>query len=296
MRKNVSDISKEHNFYVYGVSYSGNPKDNTVMYIGKKVEHLVSSLKDVHESLIFVENGITVPEEYKQYNCFIFTDNPQFEYAKYISDFAEYERKQEMALGYDLTKGGYYIGKNVEIGKNSYIEPGVLIGHNVVIGDNATIHAGAKIKHAVIGDNFICAENTSIGNDSFNVTYDKNKNRYRIPTFGNVIMGQSVEIGACSTIARGACESTVIGDYVKIDNLVYIAHDVHLGDNTEVTAGSMVGGFAEIGRKSFLGVNSSIKNRIYIGENCIVGMGTNVLNSIEDNSIVVGNPAKPIKK
>jgi UDP-3-O-[3-hydroxymyristoyl] glucosamine N-acyltransferase len=103
-----------------------------------------------------------------------------------------------------------------------------------------------------------------------------------------------VEVGACNDVAIGACGDTVLEDYVKLDGLVHVGHDAHLRKNTEVTAGAIIAGFVEMEEHSYLGVNSSIKNRIRLGANCIVGMGANVTKSVDENVTVVGNPAKPL--
>ena len=88
----------------------------------------------------------------------------------------------------------------------------------------------------------------------------------------------------------------VIEDYVKIDVLVHVGHDAHLCKNVEITACSIVGGFSTLKEKSYLGLNSTIKNRLKLGTNCIIGMGANVIKSVPDNCTVAGNPAKPLVK
>jgi UDP-3-O-[3-hydroxymyristoyl] glucosamine N-acyltransferase len=294
MRYSVSNISGKYDFYVEGASYAGNPRNNTMMYITKKVEFLTSNLKGKSECLVFVEDGMVIPDELKEKNCFVFSANPQFEYAKFAEQFALEQRRLEMNTGYRLTEDDYYIGSNVTIGENAYIEPGVLIGHNVTIGKNALILAGAIIKHAQIGNNFVCNENAVIGDYSFTMAEDADGNKFRIPALGRVIIGNNVEVGACNDVAIGACGDTVLEDYVKLDGLVHVGHDAHLRKNTEVTAGAIIAGFVEMEEHSYLGVNSSIKNRIRLGANCIVGMGANVTKSVDENVTVVGNPAKPL--
>lgn len=296
MQYGVKNICKDYDFEIVGASYAGSPRNNTMMYISKKVEHIVKGLASVSECLVFVENGINIPEEYKAKNCFIYSDNPQLSYAKFATRFAEEQRRQEREWGYTLTEGGYYVGHNVVIGKNAYIEPNVLIGHNVTIGQNAVILAGAVIKHAIIGDDFLCNENAVIGDYSFTMAVDENGNKFRIPALGRVIIQNGVEIGACNDIAIGACGDTILEDCVKLDGLIHIGHEAHLGKNTEITAGAIVAGFVEMGENAYLGINSSIKNRITLGAECVIGMGSNVTKSVEPGSVVAGNPAKPFIK
>jgi UDP-3-O-[3-hydroxymyristoyl] glucosamine N-acyltransferase len=292
----VSNVSGKYDFFVEGASYAGNPRNNTMMYITKKVEYLISNLKGKSECLVFVEKGMEIPEKMQEKNCFIFSANPQFEYAKFANQFALEQRRLEKEAGYILTEDGYYIGQNVTIGKNAYIEPGVLIGHNVSIGNNAVILAGAIIKHAQIGDCFICNENAVIGDYSFTMAEDANGDKFRIPALGRVIIKNNVEVGACNDVAMGTCGDTILEDFVKMNALVHVGHEVHLRKNTEVAAGAIIAGFVDMEEHSYLGVNSSIKNRIHLGANCIVGMGANVTKSVDAGITVIGNPAHPYEK
>lgn len=289
MQYNINNISKEYDFYIDGASYAGNPRNNTMMYISKKVDYLIEKLIGKEECLVFLENGIEVTNDLKKYNCLIFSDNPQLEYAKFATVFAHEQRKEEREWGYSLTDEGYYIGKNTTIGENSYIEPNVVIGHNVVIGNNAVIMAGAIIKHSFIGDNFVCNENAVIGANGF--TMADGDEKIRIPSLGRVVIKDNVEIGTNDNISRGSAGDTFIDNNVKIDALVHIGHDVVVKSNAEIVAGSVVGGYTEIGQGAFLGINSSVRNRKVIGDNVLVGMGAVVTKSFEDKCTIVGNPA-----
>lgn len=281
---------------VNGVSYAGEPKDYTMMYISRKVSYLVSNLHGHKGCLVFTEKGIDIPDELRVSNKFVTCTNPQYEYARYATKFWKQQVQDDRNRGYVLTVDGYYIGKNVSIGDNSYIEPGVLIGHDVKIGRNALLLSGCVIKHAEIGDNFVCNENAVIGNYSFTIAEDTDGNRFRIPSLGNVIIKNNVEVGACNDIARGVCGDTILEDNVKLDGLVHVGHEAHLHKNTEVTAGVIIAGFVEMKEHSYLGINSGIKNRVMLGENCVVGMGANVTRSVNANLTVIGNPARPMKK
>ena len=292
----VSNIYPQFNFAITGASYAGNPRDNTVMYITKKVERLVLNLKGHKNCLCFVDENIQVPDEIESNNAFIYSTNPAYSYATFASKMERMIKEEENAAGYKLTDGGYYVGNNVVIGGNAFIEPGVLIGHNVIIGDNATIMSGSRIKHAIIGDNFVCNENAVIGDYSFTMAEDENGDKFRIPCLGRVVIGDSVEIGACNDVAAGACGDTIIEDYVKLDGLVHVGHEAHLHKSVEITAGAVIAGFVELKEKAYMGVNSCVRNRISVGENTVIGMGAVVTKSIEDNATVVGNPARLFEK
>ncbi len=294
MKYNIGVKFKDYNFYIEGASYAGAPRNNTMMYISKKVEGLLNNLYDKSECLVFIEKSIDVPEELKVNNCFVFTDNPQYEYAKFANEYNFEQMKQDKLRRYSLSEQGYYLGENVKIGKNVYIEPQVLIGHDVEIGDNAVILTGAVIKNSIIGDGFLCNEKAIVGANGF--TMAEGSGKIRIPSLGRVIVGNNVEIGTNDNISRGSAGDTVIEDGAKIDALVHIGHDVIVRKNAEIVAGSIVGGFADIGENAFLGINSSIRNRRIIGSNTIIGMGAVVTKQVQNDVTVIGNPAKKLQK
>ncbi len=289
----VNGIFPEYNFTITGASYVGKPRDNTMMYVTGKVAHLIENLYGHRNCLCFVESGMSVPKEISDSNAVICCENPAYSYACFAMKVQREIRKEEQAEGYKLTDAGYYTGAGVRIGRNAYIEPNVLIGHGVVIGENAVIMSGSVIKHAVIGDDFLCNENAVIGDYSFTQAEDGVGNKFRIPAMGGVIIGDHVEVGACNDVAMGACGDTVLEDYVKLDGLVHIGHEAHLHKNVEITAGAIVAGFSELNERSYLGVNASIRNRISIGANAVIGMGAVVTKTIEEDMIVAGNPARP---
>lgn len=295
MKFDVKSIYPEYSFVINGVSYVGCPQDNTALFITKKVEYLAEKLVGHKECLVFLENGIKLDDSVIKSNGIISSDNPQLEYANCANILENIISKSEKENKYSLTKEGYYIGKNVAIGNNSYIEPGVLIGHNVTIGKNARILAGSKIKYATIGNDFYCNENAVVGDCSFTMTKDKRGNRKRIPSLGHVLIGDFVEIGASDVISRGMCGDTIIEDYVKLAELVHVGHETHLYKNVQITAGTIIAGFAEIGEDSCLGINSCIRNRVHVGRGSIVGMGTTVIKSVDAHVTVAGCPAKVLK-
>ena len=281
---------------VKGVSYAGRPLDNTAMYITKKVEKLVNNLKDVQGCKVFVEYEVIVPDEIAEKNEFVFTDSPQRDYALFVNQLANERAEYNKKRHYTLTEDGYYIGENVQIGKNSIIEPGCFIDHDVIIGDNAIIKAGATIRNLVAGDYFVACENCTVGTNGFTMADDDNGNKMRIPTLGMVKVGNNVEINSLANVSCGSAGNTVFEDNVKIDSLVHIGHDVYLGKNVEIPAGAIVGGFCEISEGAFIGINATLRNRIKIGEKAFVGMGAVVTKNIPKETIVVGNPAKPLVK
>jgi UDP-3-O-[3-hydroxymyristoyl] glucosamine N-acyltransferase LpxD len=297
MKFDISKIDKNYNFSIYGASYAGKPISGTAMYITAKVQSLMTNLEHVTECLIFIEKGMQPSEEAVKKNCFVYSDNPQLAYAKFMSDFEKEKHVEESKMKYTMAPGGYFIGEKTSIGENAYIEPGCVIGHGVVIGKDARIYAGAIIKNAIIGDNFICNENAVVGANGFTMAEDEYGNKFRIPTLGKVVIGNNVEIGQLNSISIGSGGDTYIQDNVKLDGLVHIGHNDNLGKNTEIPAGVIISGFVNTGEHAYLGVNSAVRNRRDLGANCVIGMGAVVTKNVEDGMTVIGNPAREyIKK
>lgn len=293
----VDEISNgKYHFSISGVSYIGNPLSNTAMYISKKVERLLENLKNVRECLIFAEDTIEVPAELSVENCFVLCRSPQKEYAQFVTNWAAEMDSENRKRKYTLAPGGYYVGDNVTIGRDAYIEPGCVISHDVTIGDRAVIKMGARIENCTVGDDFIACENCTVGTTGFTMADDDDGNKMRIPTLGRVIIGNHVEIGALTNVSRGSAGNTEIHDCVKLDSLVHIGHDVVLHRNVEIPAGAIIGGFDELMEGAYVGINAVLRNRIKVGEHAFIGMGAVVTKSVEANTTVVGNPAKPFER
>lgn len=296
MRFDVSRVVADKHFYVDGMSYIGQPRPHTSMYITKKVESLLPVLETVSDCLVFAETGIEVSAGLIENHAFCFSDKPQFDYAKFANQFAQERAMEEQKLQVHLVDGKYYLCDGSMIGEGAYIEPGCFIGPDVQIGRNACILAGTVIRHTTIGDNFLSNEYAVIGANGFTMAEDENGNKLRIPTLGRVVIGNNVEIGAHNNVSCGSGGDTIIENGAKLDALVHIGHDAHICDNVEITAGGIIGGFDIIGSHAFIGINSVLRNRITIGANAVIGMGATVTKSVDAGTTVAGNPAKPFKK
>lgn len=182
------------------------------------------------------------------------------------------------------------IGKNVNIGHNVIVEEGVEIYDNVTIGHNTVI-----LKGTIIYDNVTIGCNCTIGGVGFG--YEKNDQGVyeQIPHLGGVMIKQGVEIGNNTCIDRAVMGHTYIGSNTKIDNLVHVAHGAYIGNNCMIIANSMIAGSVKIGDNSWVAPSSSILNKVIIHANSFIGMGAVVIRDV-DSEIVVGNPAKPLKK
>ncbi|KQN51413.1 UDP-3-O-(3-hydroxymyristoyl)glucosamine N-acyltransferase [Serratia sp. Leaf50] len=200
------------------------------------------------------------------------------------------------------------LGDKVSVGANAVIESGVELGDGVIIGagcfigKEAKIGAGTRIwanvsiYHRVeIGQNCLIQSGTVIGADGFGYANDRG-NWVKIPQLGTVIIGDSVEIGACTTIDRGALDDTQIGNGVIIDNQCQIAHNVVIGDNTAVAGGVIMAGSLKIGRYCQIGGASVINGHMEICDKAVVtGMGMVMRPITEPGVYSSGIPLQPNK-
>lgn len=186
-----------------------------------------------------------------------------------------------------MEKDGYrgafsYIGKNCTIGKHVKIYPHVYIGDDVVIGDNCILYSGVKImRKSKIGNHCEFHPGVIVGGDGFGFAPQEDGTYKNIPQLGNVVIEDYVSIGANSTIDRATMGSTRIGKGVKIDNLVQIAHNVVIGENTVLASQSGVAGSAIIGKNCLFGGRTAIVGHISIADHTTVAGGTGIMKSIE---------------
>lgn len=168
-----------------------------------------------------------------------------------------------------------YIGSDVTVGKGSVLHPGVKIYHNCIIGSQVTIHAG-----------------TVIGADGFGFAPQADGSYKKIPQIGNVIIEDQVEIGANTAIDRATIGSTIIRKGVKLDNLIQIAHNVEIGEDTVIAAQAGISGSTKIGKKVMIGGQAGIVGHVNIADGCKINAQSGVSKSIkEKNQSVNGTPA-----
>jgi UDP-3-O-[3-hydroxymyristoyl] glucosamine N-acyltransferase len=196
------------------------------------------------------------------------------------------------SIGNDIYAGEFaVIGENVMIGNNVKIYPQVYIGDNAVIGDNTTIFAGVKIySETKIGKNCIIHSGTVIGSDGFR--FNPQNDNKKIPQIGNVIVEDDVEIGANCAIDRATLGSTILRKGVKFDNLVHIAHNVEVGENTYFAAHGVVAGSTKIGKNCMFSGQVGIVGHLNVADNTIVTAQSGISKSItKKGEVYMGSPA-----
>lgn len=219
-----------------------------------------------------------------------FTSNPRLTFIKVCTHFFPQEKKRGI-------HDSAIIGNNCEIAEDAYVGKLVTMGDNIKIGSGTIIHDGVHIyDNVTIGKNCIIHSGTVIGADGFSYEKDENSEYLRFPHYSGVLIGNNVEVGANTCIDRGSLSNTIIEDGVKIDNLIHVAHNVRIGKNAIVIALSMIGGSTIIEKNAWIAPSASLRNKIRIGENSLVGLGAVVTKDVPENTTVMGVPAKPYVK
>lgn len=184
------------------------------------------------------------------------------------------------------------VGENVVIGNNVKIYPNTNIGENSVIGDNTLIHSGVNIySETIIGENCTIHSGVTIGGDGFGFAPQENGCYKKIPQIGNVILEDNIEVGANSTIDRATLGSTIIRKGVKIDNLVQIAHNVEIGENTVIASQSGIAGSTKVGSNCVIGGQVGIVGHISIGNNVKIQAQSGIARNVKDGEVLQGTPA-----
>ena len=192
-------------------------------------------------------------------------------------------------------------GKNVLVGENVQIGKGCLIGHNsiiesnVIIGENCSIGSNVIIRKTIIKNNVSILDGCVIGKKGFGFFPGKEKN-LRYPHIGTVIIEDNCEIGCGSTIDRGSLSNTIIGKNTYLDNQVHVAHNNKIGSNCIIAGQVGFAGSSTLGNNVMIGGQAGISGHLKIGNNIQIGGGSGVIKDIQDNTKVMGYPAKELKK
>lgn len=224
-------------------------------------------------------------------------DSPRIIMPKLLNFFKRNLKKIEKMIEDSSTIGencniapNVYIGHDVIIGNNVSIYPNVTIGEGAVIGDNTVIYSNVSIREFVnIGKNCVIQPGAVIGSDGFGfIKVDGNNEK--IEQIGTVIIEDNVEIGANTTIDRGAIGDTIIKKYTKIDNLVQIAHNDIIGENCLIISQVGIAGSTIVGNNVTLAGQVGVSGHIKIGDNVVIGAKSGVHGNVESNQILSGYP------
>jgi len=197
-------------------------------------------------------------------------------------------------LGEKIYIGAFaYIGSNVQIGNNVKIYPHSYVGDNVIIGDNTILNSGVKIYESCkIGAGCIFHSGVVIGGDGFGFAPSSANNYKKVPQVGNVVIEDYVEIGANTCIDRATMGSTIIRKGVKLDNLIQVAHNVEIGENTVIASQTGVAGSAKIGENCMIGGQVGVVGHLSIANGVKIAAQSGIGRTIKkEGSVLQGSPA-----
>ena len=214
-------------------------------------------------------------------SSFIVVSNPRLAFAKVVQHFFD-------------EKTTPFIHPTVVVAEDAVIHPSVSIGAYCVVESGVSIGEGTVIKnHVVISDNVKIGKfcyiksGAVIGEEGFGFDFEEDKTPVRLPHLGSVEIGDYVEIGSNTTVARGTLDNTVIGSHTKIDDLVLIAHNANLGDSNIVAGCADISGSVKIANHCWIGPNAVVQEKILIGDESFIGMGSIVRQNVECNKSIV---------
>ncbi len=270
------------------LSFLANPKYNEYLYDSK------SSVVIVNNTFIpekpFTTTLIRVKDAYASFARLmrIVEDLQNEKVGIEVPSYIDHSSK----IGADIYIGAFaYIGKNVQLGDKVKIYPNCYIGDNVHIGANCTIYAGVKIyENCDIEKNSTIHAGAVIGADGFGFAPNTSNTYDKIPQIGNVIIKEGVEIGANTCIDRATMGSTIIHKGVKLDNLIQIAHNVEIGENTVIASQTAIAGSSRVGKNCMIGGQVAIAGHLTVANNVKVAGKTGIAADVKIEGKILQGP------
>ena len=289
----VSNLSKIEEGTIGTLSFLANPAYTNYIY-------------STNASIVIVNKSFVLENPVKSSCTLIRVENAYESFAKLLELYNQINTEKEgveqpsfvssnAKIGENCYVGAFaYIGQNVSIGNHVKIYPHVYIGDNCKIGNNTTLFSGVKIYHdCVIGNNCTIHASTVVGSDGFGFAPNNEGHVFtKVPQIGNVIIEDDVEIGSNSSIDRATLGSTILRKGVKLDNLVQIAHNVEIGENTVIAGLSGIAGSTKVGKNCMIGAQVGVAGHLRIANGVKIagqsGIGSNI---DKEGEILQGSPA-----
>jgi len=293
----VTELSKIEDGKKGSLSFLSNPKYENYLYSTQASVVIVS--KDFNPTQPYTSTLIRVDNPYSSFTILL------DKYNEAVNAQAEQSGIDKLAyihptakIGKNVFIGAFaYVAENAEIADGCKINTQTYIGSGSKIGENCTFFPGVKIYHnSVIGSRVIIHANTVIGSDGFGFAPQTDGTYNKIPQIGNVIIEDDVEIGANTAIDRATMGSTIVKKGAKIDNLIQIAHNVEIGENTVLAAQSGISGSTKVGPNSVIGGQVGIAGHLSLAKGTQIGAQAGInFNISEENKQWHGSPAQPLR-
>jgi UDP-3-O-[3-hydroxymyristoyl] glucosamine N-acyltransferase len=285
----VHKLAKIEEGEIGSLTFLSNPKYTSYIYKTKASITIVNKdfvpEQSLSTTLIKVEDAYKSFSKLLEYYNQVKNNKTGIEEPVFMAETATY--------GDGLYLGAFsYLGNNVVIGENVKIYPNVYIGDNVRIGNDVVVFAGAKIySESVIGNNCTVHSGAVIGADGFGFTPNKDGEFSKVPQTGNVVLEDSVDVGAGTTIDRATLGSTILRRGVKLDNQIQIAHNVEIGEHTVIAAQAGIAGSTKIGKHCMIGGQVGIVGHIVIGDYVKIQAQSGIGRNVKDKEVLQGSPA-----
>ena len=298
--KKIADFLKTNykgkDFDVTSISSLNNVKNNSLLFYSEMINSQFKIKDNLHYDLKKLEkykNIVLIATENIKKKVsvpVISSKNPRLDFQRTVMKFfTEDEFKPDIHKTAIIEKTAN-IGKNVYIGSHCYIGNNVTIGSNTKILSNTSIYGNTRI-----GFNSVIKSNTTIGSEGFGFSFTGDE-LFHFASLGSIIIGNNVWIGSNCTVEKAQIDKTIIEDHVKIDDLVQIGHNAIIKKFSQIAAGTIISGRVKIGVGCWIAPNVVVDNGNEIGDNCLVGSLSLVKTNFPKNSIIVGSPARLLKK
>ena len=293
-------VSGDENTVIRGVSGIDEAGQGDITFISNPKYR--KKIESTRASAILVAPGI------KSEKTLIIVNDPYIALAKALRFFdkgeehpqgisseayvAESARVAETAVLYP----GVYVGPDAQIGERAVLYPGVKIGSEAAVGEDSILYPNVSVyRKCLIGKRVIIHAGAVVGSDGFGFANPGREN-FKVPQIGIVQIDDDVEIGANTTIDRATLGRTWIQRGVKIDNLVQIAHNVTVGQNSIIVAQVGISGSTSLGRSVIIGGQAGLIGHINIGDGVMIGAQSGVTEDLEPGQVVIGSPILPHRK
>jgi UDP-3-O-[3-hydroxymyristoyl] glucosamine N-acyltransferase len=286
----ISYNSQGANRTFKSLSSLSEASENDLSFSYDEGERAISAISKSNAGIILCSKsieGLVYPRPRKQ--ALFFLANPRLTFVRIMNQV--YCRKKMVGISPRAV-----ISETANIGSDCYVGDYSIVGENCTIGDNTIVHAKVVLmENCTIGNGCIIRPGVTMGAEGF--AFERGESGYpeRFPHIRGIRVENDVEIFPNCNIAKGSLSDTVIGEGTRIGALTSIAHNVTIGKKCLITSCTTIGGSTSIGDMCWTGLNSTIKNRIRIGNNVIVAAGAVVIHDVPDKEIVGGIPARSIK-
>ncbi|MBR5911985.1 MAG: UDP-3-O-(3-hydroxymyristoyl)glucosamine N-acyltransferase [Bacteroidales bacterium] len=276
------------------ISFLANPKYTHFIY---ETQSSIVIVNDDFEATAPIQTTlIRVPDAYASFAKLLAFYDQMTQNKQGVSSLAFVSKSAQ--CGENLYLGEFaFVGENAKIGNNVKLYPQVYVGDGCIIGDNTVLYPGVKLyRNTVIGKNCILHAGAVLGADGFGFAPQPDGHYEKIPQVGNVVVEDNVEIGANTTIDRATMGSTRIHQGVKLDNLIMLAHNTEVGENTAMAAQTGVSGSTHIGKNCVIAGQCGFVGHIKVADGARIGAQSGILGNIRKADDYMGSPSQPLRQ